>query len=127
MFCVVLLFVSLVLCVVLLFVNSLFLLFVALLLLDFYDSGAPIYTDEMPVTDTTILPEDDDVVAMIKELIGTHCRLFLFVLFRSSFAVLTMFVFNLLMCIETKIRPVVLRDGGNILFRGLSTVMCDYN
>lgn len=30
------------------------------------------YTEEMPVTDTTILPEDDEVVAMIKELIGTH-------------------------------------------------------
>jgi hypothetical protein len=30
-----------------------------------------VYTDELPVTDTTILPEDDEVVAMIKELIGT--------------------------------------------------------
>lgn len=37
---------------------------------DFFNSGTPVYTDELPVSDTTILDSDDDTVAMIKEIIG---------------------------------------------------------
>ncbi|KAF0761060.1 hypothetical protein AaE_003476 [Aphanomyces astaci] len=45
-------------------------------------------TDEDVITDTTILDTDDEVVAMIKELL------------------------------ETRIRPAVQDDGGDIFFRG---------
>lgn len=55
---------------------------------DFFNSGTPVYTDELPVSDTTILDTDDDTVAMIKEII------------------------------ETKIRPVVQEDGGDLIYRG---------
>jgi len=66
-----------------------------------YASGEPIYNDvpggeagagatslEGVITDTTILETDSDVVAMIKELM------------------------------ETRIKPAVAEDGGNIIFRG---------
>ncbi|RHY26403.1 hypothetical protein DYB32_007641 [Aphanomyces invadans] len=57
-------------------------------IMDFYASGKPIMTDEEVITDTTILDTDDEVVAMIKELL------------------------------ETRIRPAVQDDGGDIYFRG---------
>ncbi|KAN0048225.1 hypothetical protein ACTA71_002620 [Dictyostelium dimigraforme] len=60
-------------------------------IIDFYHSGLPILSDPSLGNinaDTTILPEDDEVVAMIKELI------------------------------ETRIRPTVLEDGGNIKYMG---------
>ncbi|KAF0700951.1 Aste57867_8521 [Aphanomyces stellatus] len=57
-------------------------------IMDFYASGKPIMTDEEVITDTTILDEDDEVVAMIKELL------------------------------ETRIRPAVQDDGGDIFYRG---------
>eukprot|EP00183_Erythrolobus_madagascarensis_P007006 CAMPEP_0185846602 /NCGR_PEP_ID=MMETSP1354-20130828/2177_1 /TAXON_ID=708628 /ORGANISM="Erythrolobus madagascarensis, Strain CCMP3276" /LENGTH=311 /DNA_ID=CAMNT_0028546755 /DNA_START=200 /DNA_END=1135 /DNA_ORIENTATION=- len=54
-----------------------------------FESGEPVILPESaPVSDTTILPEDDEVVAMIKELI------------------------------EQRIKPAVAEDGGNIIFRG---------
>ncbi|RQM28076.1 hypothetical protein B5M09_007718, partial [Aphanomyces astaci] len=56
-------------------------------IMDFYASGKPIMTDEDVITDTTILDTDDEVVAMIKELL------------------------------ETRIRPAVQDDGGDIFFR----------
>ncbi|KAF2077112.1 hypothetical protein CYY_001559 [Polysphondylium violaceum] len=59
-------------------------------IIDFYHSGKPIISEgsENENSDTTILPEDDETVAMIKELI------------------------------ETRIRPTVLEDGGNIQYCG---------
>ncbi|KAM9990721.1 hypothetical protein ACTFIY_006754 [Dictyostelium cf. discoideum] len=60
-------------------------------IIDFYHSGLPILSDPSLGNinaDTMILPEDDEVVAMIKELI------------------------------ETRIRPTVLEDGGNIKYMG---------
>lgn len=38
-------------------------------IMDFYAEGKPVMLDEPVVTDTTILEEDDEVVAMIKELL----------------------------------------------------------
>ncbi|CAK4108614.1 unnamed protein product [Aphanomyces euteiches] len=57
-------------------------------IMDYYASGKPIMTDEEVITDTTILDDDDEVVAMIKELL------------------------------ETRIRPAVQDDGGDIYYRG---------
>jgi Fe-S cluster biogenesis protein NfuA len=55
-------------------------------LMDFFDSNQPVLVDQPVITDTTILDDDDDVVAMIKELI------------------------------EARIRPAVQEDGGDIRY-----------
>jgi len=61
-------------------------------LMDYLQSGKPVLADEInsaqEPTDTTILPEDDEVVATIKELM------------------------------ETRIKPMVQEDGGDILYVG---------
>ncbi|KAE9151762.1 hypothetical protein PF006_g3982 [Phytophthora fragariae] len=57
-------------------------------IMDFFASGEEVMSDEPIVTDTTILPEDDEVVAMIKELL------------------------------EQRIRPSVQDDGGDIFYKG---------
>ena len=57
-------------------------------LMDFFDSDEPVLVDKPIVTDTTILEDDDEVVAMIKELI------------------------------EARIRPAVQEDGGDIRYIG---------
>lgn len=57
-------------------------------IMDYYASEKPIVTDEETITDTTILEDDDEVVAMIKELL------------------------------ESRIRPAVQEDGGDIFFCG---------
>jgi NFU1 iron-sulfur cluster scaffold homolog, mitochondrial len=58
------------------------------LLMDFFDSDKPVLLDEPVISDTTILEDDDEVVAMIKELI------------------------------EQRIRPAVQEDGGDIRYIG---------
>ncbi|GAM17009.1 hypothetical protein SAMD00019534_001840, partial [Acytostelium subglobosum LB1] len=59
-------------------------------IVDFYHSDRPLLSDsaQMSNSDTLILPEDDEVVAMIKELI------------------------------ETRVRPTLIDDGGNIQYLG---------
>ncbi|KAK0419130.1 hypothetical protein QR680_013971 [Steinernema hermaphroditum] len=61
-------------------------------IMDFLQSGKPIITDfsasDQEPNDTTILPEDDDVVAMIKELL------------------------------DSRVRPMVQEDGGDITYMG---------
>ena len=57
-------------------------------IMDFYASGDPAVLDVPIVTDTTILDTDDEIVAMIKELL------------------------------ETRIRPAVQEDGGDIRYVG---------
>ena len=57
-------------------------------LMDFYQSNEPAVTSAAIVTDTTILDDDDEVVAMIKELL------------------------------ESRIRPAVQEDGGDIRYVG---------
>ena len=57
-------------------------------IMDFYGSGQPALRDQPEITDTTILDDDDEVVAMIKELL------------------------------ETRIRPAVQEDGGDIKYVG---------
>jgi len=57
-------------------------------IMDHYQSGKPAVTDVPEITDTTIFEDDDEVVAMIKELL------------------------------ETKIRPAVQEDGGDIRYFG---------
>lgn len=57
-------------------------------LMNWADSGEPALVDEPIITDTTILDDDDEVVAMIKELI------------------------------ESRIRPAVQEDGGDIRYVG---------
>jgi len=57
-------------------------------IMDFYSSGKPALLDTPEVTDTTIFEDDDEVVAMIKELL------------------------------ETRIRPAVQEDGGDIKYVG---------
>ncbi|XP_046843739.1 NFU1 iron-sulfur cluster scaffold homolog, mitochondrial-like isoform X2 [Xenia sp. Carnegie-2017] len=56
--------------------------------MDFFASNLPIFTDEQPSSDTEILEDDDETVAMIKELI------------------------------ETRIRPTLQEDGGDITYKG---------
>jgi len=56
------------------------------ILMDFYASGQPTMHDAPIITDTTILDTDDEIVAMIKELL------------------------------ETRIRPAVQEDGGDIKY-----------
>lgn len=57
-------------------------------IMDHYASGKPALTSTPEITDTTILEDDDEVVAMIKELL------------------------------ETRIRPAVQEDGGDIRYVG---------
>ncbi|XP_071829223.1 NFU1 iron-sulfur cluster scaffold homolog, mitochondrial-like [Apostichopus japonicus] len=57
-------------------------------IMDFFASGLPILTEEKPPGDTEILEEDDDTVALIKELL------------------------------DTRIRPTVQEDGGDIVYMG---------
>lgn len=44
-------------------------------IMDFFAEGKPVMLDEPVVTDTTILDDDDEVVAMIKELLQERVRL----------------------------------------------------
>jgi len=55
-------------------------------LMDFFDSDQPALLDQPEITDTTILDDDDEIVAMIKELM------------------------------EARIRPAVQEDGGDIRY-----------
>uniref|UniRef100_A0AC35UHE4 NFU1 iron-sulfur cluster scaffold homolog, mitochondrial n=1 Tax=Rhabditophanes sp. KR3021 TaxID=114890 RepID=A0AC35UHE4_9BILA len=61
-------------------------------IMDYLNSGKAIISDELAnseaITDTTILDEDDDTVAMIKELL------------------------------ESRIKPMVQEDGGDIIYKG---------
>ncbi|KAL7471081.1 hypothetical protein ACHAXS_011366 [Conticribra weissflogii] len=57
-------------------------------IMDFYASGKPALLEVPEITDTTILEDDDEVVAMIKELL------------------------------ESRIRPAVQEDGGDIRYVG---------
>jgi len=58
-------------------------------IMDFFNSGLPVVNeDAKPSADTEILEDDDDTVAMIKELL------------------------------DTRIRPTVQEDGGDILYMG---------
>eukprot|EP00571_Detonula_confervacea_P000479 CAMPEP_0172314674 /NCGR_PEP_ID=MMETSP1058-20130122/23098_1 /TAXON_ID=83371 /ORGANISM="Detonula confervacea, Strain CCMP 353" /LENGTH=356 /DNA_ID=CAMNT_0013028603 /DNA_START=26 /DNA_END=1096 /DNA_ORIENTATION=+ len=57
-------------------------------IMDFYATGEPVMTDAPQITDTTIMEDDDEIVAMIKELL------------------------------ETRIRPAVQEDGGDIRYVG---------
>ena len=59
-------------------------------LMNWADAGKPALLDKPEITDTTILDDDDEVVAMIKELI------------------------------EARIRPAVQEDGGDIRYVGFS-------
>eukprot|EP01117_Protostelium_nocturnum_P008622 TRINITY_DN3092_c0_g1_i3.p1 TRINITY_DN3092_c0_g1~~TRINITY_DN3092_c0_g1_i3.p1 ORF type:complete len:257 (+),score=83.60 TRINITY_DN3092_c0_g1_i3:96-866(+) len=55
---------------------------------DFYESGKPILSGELPPQDTQIQPHDSEIVQMIKEIL------------------------------ETKVRPAVQEDGGDIVYKG---------
>lgn len=60
---------------------------------DFYSSGNPILSDDLavvPNADTLVHEDDDEVVATVKELI------------------------------ETRIRPAVQEDGGDVVFKGIT-------
>lgn len=57
-------------------------------IMDFFASGLPILTDARPSSDTQISEDDDETVQMIKELL------------------------------DTRIRPTVQEDGGDIVFMG---------
>lgn len=46
-------------------------------IMDFFAEGKPVMLDEPVVTDTTILDDDDEVVAMIKELLQERVSLFI--------------------------------------------------
>lgn len=43
-------------------------------IMDFFSEGKAVMLDEPVVTDTTILDDDDEVVAMIKELLQERVR-----------------------------------------------------
>ncbi|KYO44146.1 NFU1 iron-sulfur cluster scaffold homolog, mitochondrial isoform X2 [Alligator mississippiensis] len=57
-------------------------------IMDFFASGLPVVTEEAPRTDTASSEEDDEVVLMIKELL------------------------------DTRIRPTVQEDGGDVIYKG---------
>lgn len=58
-------------------------------IMDFFTVGnMPVLTDDTPSSDTLLDDDDDEIVAMIKELI------------------------------DTRIRPTVMEDGGDIIFKG---------
>ncbi|MEE6479130.1 hypothetical protein FKM82_012143 [Ascaphus truei] len=57
-------------------------------IMDFFSSGLPVVTEEAPRSDTAALEDDDEVVAMIKELL------------------------------DSRIRPTVQEDGGDVIFKG---------
>ena len=57
-------------------------------ILDFFSEGKPVIIDNPMVSDTTILDTDDEIVATIKELL------------------------------ETRVRPAVQEDGGDIFYVG---------
>lgn len=57
-------------------------------IMDFFATGLPVVTEGPPPQDTTILPEDSETVQMIKELL------------------------------DTRIRPTVQEDGGDVVFMG---------
>ncbi|KOC65375.1 NFU1 iron-sulfur cluster scaffold-like protein, mitochondrial, partial [Habropoda laboriosa] len=57
-------------------------------IMDFFASGLPMLTDEQPAADTQISDDDNEIVQMIKELL------------------------------DTRIRPTVQEDGGDIVFMG---------
>ncbi|KAM3925443.1 NFU1 iron-sulfur cluster scaffold homolog, mitochondrial [Leptodactylus fuscus] len=57
-------------------------------IMDFYSSGLPIITDDAPRNETAASEDDDEIVAMIKELL------------------------------DTRIRPTVQEDGGDVLYKG---------
>ncbi|KAK9304588.1 hypothetical protein QLX08_004028 [Tetragonisca angustula] len=57
-------------------------------IMDFFATGLPTLTDEQPATDTQISEDDSEIVQMIKELL------------------------------DTRIRPTVQEDGGDIVFVG---------
>eukprot|EP01095_Lingulamoeba_sp_RSL-Kostka_P004211 TRINITY_DN15300_c0_g1_i1.p1 TRINITY_DN15300_c0_g1~~TRINITY_DN15300_c0_g1_i1.p1 ORF type:complete len:263 (+),score=75.82 TRINITY_DN15300_c0_g1_i1:39-827(+) len=43
-------------------------------IMEFYASGKPVLVDDKPPSDTEILPEDDEVIAGIKEILDTRVR-----------------------------------------------------
>ncbi|CAI8017640.1 NFU1 iron-sulfur cluster scaffold homolog, mitochondrial [Geodia barretti] len=57
-------------------------------LMDFFSSGLPVVTEELPSNDTEVQEDDDETVGMIKELL------------------------------DTRIRPTVQEDGGDIQYMG---------
>ncbi|KAM8974822.1 NFU1 iron-sulfur cluster scaffold homolog, mitochondrial [Pelodytes ibericus] len=57
-------------------------------LMDFFSSGLPVVTEDAPRCESGASEDDDEVVAMIKELL------------------------------DTRIRPTVQEDGGDVLYRG---------
>jgi len=57
-------------------------------IMDFFSSGLPVLTDGLPPSDTAYDEDDDEVVMMIKELL------------------------------DSRIRPTVQEDGGDVLFKG---------
>ena len=57
-------------------------------IMDFFASGMPILSENQPAADTQISEDDDEIVQMIKELL------------------------------DTRIRPTVQEDGGDIVFMG---------
>ncbi|XP_058808883.1 NFU1 iron-sulfur cluster scaffold homolog, mitochondrial-like [Phymastichus coffea] len=57
-------------------------------IMDFFASGLPIFSETQPSSDTLISEDDDEIVQMIKELL------------------------------DTRIRPTVQEDGGDIVFMG---------
>lgn len=57
-------------------------------IMDFFASGLPVVTDEAPSSDTAPSEDDDEVVAIIKELL------------------------------DTRIRPTVQEDGGDVIYKG---------
>ncbi|XP_018599530.1 NFU1 iron-sulfur cluster scaffold homolog, mitochondrial isoform X2 [Scleropages formosus] len=58
------------------------------IIMDFFTSGLPVINEDTPRADTAPSEDDDEVVAMIKELL------------------------------DTRIRPTVQEDGGDVIYRG---------
>jgi Fe-S cluster biogenesis protein NfuA len=80
-------------------------------IMDFYNSGQELVVDaDTNPSDTAILPEDDEVVAMIKELLDTRIRCLAIPCMPSVRG------YGNIMAVRR--RPSVQEDGGDISYRG---------
>ncbi|XP_041442892.1 NFU1 iron-sulfur cluster scaffold homolog, mitochondrial isoform X2 [Xenopus laevis] len=66
-------------------------------IMDFFSLGLPVVTDDAPRVDPAASEEEDEVVAMIKELL------------------------------DTRIRPTVQEDGGDVLYKGFQDGIVQLN
>ena len=80
--------------------------------MDFFNSGLPVVHEGAEISgDTEIYDDDDDTVQMIKVISHRICCIF----FIYCYITIALFFKELL---DTRIRPTVQEDGGDIVYMG---------